>query len=154
MLLTERRLQAIEILRAEHDTVVGGHVDEIDVDTRLGNDSGEVGQGAGAILDVDDHHLTLAGDNGFMGDGERMARGLGVWHQDVEFGPITHPHARRRGEVDPGIADRCRDLSKRARLVVVANAAEAESQLVGLDGRVIEGYSQVAVVELGSQVEI
>ena len=56
---SERRLQPVEILRAEHHPVVCCDVDEIEIDSGLGNDAGEVGQRSGTVFDVDHHHLAL-----------------------------------------------------------------------------------------------
>ena len=108
----------VEILGAEHHPVVGRDVDQIEVDAGLGDGSGEVGQRAGTVFDVDDHDLALAADDGLMGDGQGVPRGFGVWYEDVQLGTIAHADTGRRGEVDTGVTDCGRDLGERARPVV------------------------------------
>src|SRR5207248_1590943 len=40
----QRRAKSIKIARSEDDPVTGGHVDKVEVDTRLSNPAGEIGE--------------------------------------------------------------------------------------------------------------
>src|SRR5262245_36399181 len=75
--LAERGLETGDVLRPEHDPVVRGDVDEVDVDAGLGDLAGQVGESSRLVLDADHHHLALAGDDGLMGGGEGVLHCFG-----------------------------------------------------------------------------
>jgi hypothetical protein len=58
----QRGAQGIEISRSEDDSVSGGDVDEIDVDSSLSDYAGQVGQHARAVLDIYYDDLAFAGN--------------------------------------------------------------------------------------------
>jgi hypothetical protein len=81
-------LQGAQIGRPEDHAILGGDIDEIEIDACPGYLAGQVGQHAGLVLHVDHDDLALAA-YGQMGDGQGMSRGFGVWHQDVDFGALA-----------------------------------------------------------------
>jgi len=113
----ERSLQAREIGRAEDDAVPRRDVEEIEVDPGPGDLARQVGEDAGAILDLDDDHLAFAAD-GELREGERMPGGLRMRDEDVQLDPIRDAEARRSSEIDTCVADRGGDASESARLVL------------------------------------
>src|SRR5436190_17427678 len=60
--VVERGLEPIEVGRPEHHAISRGDVDEIEVDSGPGDLASQIRQHAGAILDIDDDDLALAGD--------------------------------------------------------------------------------------------
>ena len=110
----ERGLEPVEVGRAEHHAVARRDVDEVEVDAGPGDLAGQVGEHAGAVLDVDHHDLALARDREVR-DRQRVLRRLGVGDEDVQLGLRARPDARRRGDVDPGVADRGGDLARAPR---------------------------------------
>jgi hypothetical protein len=83
----------------------------------VGDSSRQVGQNARSILDVDDDDLTLA-THAEVGDRERTSGGFGVRNEDVQLDLVAVSDARRRRQVDAGIADRRRDPRQGPRLVL------------------------------------
>ena len=71
----------------------------------------------GTVLDVDDDDLTLA-CHGEVGDTEHVLRRGSMGNEDVQFGPFAVSDARRRGDVDAGVADRGGDPRQRPWFVV------------------------------------
>ena len=122
--------EGVEVRRAEDHAVARGDVDEVEVDARPAILRVEVGEHAGAVLDVDDDHLALAGD------GERgrwparacaaSACGTRMWSSARS----PAPEARGGGDVDAGVADRGRHLGERAGRVL-----DVDGQVDGHRGR-------------------
>ena len=110
--VAERGPQGGEVGRPEDHAVLCGDVDEIEVDPGPGDLAGQVRQHAGAVLDIDDDDLALAGDRD-VGDRQRMLRGLGVRDEDVELGPLARPDACGGRDVHAGVADRGRHPRQR-----------------------------------------
>src|SRR5436190_1611633 len=84
--------------RPEDHAVLRGDVDEVEVDSGPGDLAGQVGEDAGAVLDVDHDYLALAG-NREVGDRQGVLRGFGVSHEDVELGPVAWADACGRCDV-------------------------------------------------------
>ena len=80
--------QPCQVRRTEDDAVAGGDVDQVEVDAGLGDPAGEIGEHAGLVLDLDDHHLALAAHSKVR-DGKGVPNGLGVGDEDVELGLIA-----------------------------------------------------------------
>jgi hypothetical protein len=110
---SQRRLQPCQVGCPEDDAVAGRDVHQVEVDPGSGDPAGEIGQHAGLIVDLDDHHLALAA-HGKVRDRKRMPDRLGVRHEDVELGPIAWADARRGRDVHPGVADGPSDVGQRA----------------------------------------
>jgi len=115
--LAERGLQTDQIGRAEHEAVSCRHVDQIEVDAGVRHAPRQIGEDARPILDVDDDDLALAA-HAEMGDRQRSPRGFGVRNEDVQLDLVAVSDARRRRQVDAGIADRRRDPRQGPRLVL------------------------------------
>ena len=113
----QRGAQGGEVGRAEDHAIARGHVDEVEVDPGPRDPAGQVGEDAGAVLDVDHHDLALARDRE-MGDGQRVPGRLGVLDEDVQLGALARPEARGGGDVHAGVADGGGDLGQRSRGVV------------------------------------
>ena len=62
MLARECRPRLLKIVDPQHELGVGGTVGEIDIDAGIGEPPCGVGQRAGAILNLDRHHLTNLAD--------------------------------------------------------------------------------------------
>src|SRR5262249_7520782 len=109
--------EAVEVGAAEDETVASRDVDEVEVDTRAGHLSRQVGEHAGPILDLDDDDLALA-RHGQVRDREGVPGRLCVRDEDVQLDPFGGAHAGRCGQVHPCVADRRRDAREGSGLVV------------------------------------
>ncbi|HEU4841221.1 MAG TPA: DMT family transporter, partial [Ilumatobacteraceae bacterium] len=109
--------QTGEVGRPEHHPVAGRDVDEVEVDAGGRHLAGEVGEHARAVVDVDHRDLPLARDREVR-DRQHVLGRRGVGDEDVQLRRAGRTEARRRGDVDPRIADRLGDLGERTRLVL------------------------------------
>ncbi len=110
-------LEGGRVLGTEDDPIVRRDVDEVEVDTGLGDTAGEIGEHSRLVFDVDDNDVVLVTD-GEVGQRQGVFGGLRVVHEDVHLGTLPVADAGRRGEVHPGVTDGCGHPGQGARLVV------------------------------------
>ena len=110
--IVERGLETSEVGGPEHNAILSGHIDKIEVDSSPGDLASQVRQHAGPILDIDYHNFALASDRD-MGNREGVLGGLGVRDEYVELSALACPDAGGRCNVHAGVADRGSHLRQR-----------------------------------------